>query len=192
MAKDTRYEFCLYLILCCAVIAAWTAGCVRQGENALNEEQASAEKILTEPEYDEEGFVDYVYDGRTGKLWYGRIGDGSAPPALVLHGGPGGNHHNLVAFQALADERPVIFYDQLGCGKSDRPDNTSLGTAKRYFDEVRAVRDGLGLKKYHLIGHSWGTTLAVGFAAKNTEGILSISLHSPILSFPYYINQELD
>ncbi|MBM9519119.1 proline iminopeptidase-family hydrolase [Desulforhopalus vacuolatus] len=154
----------------------------------MNEEQLSVEKLLTEPDYDSEGFVDYIYDGHTYKLWYGRIGSSNAIPALVLHGGPGGNHHNLVAFQALADERPVIFYDQLGCGKSDRPDNSSLWTAERYFDEVKAIRDGLNLKKYHLIGHSWGTTLAVGFAAKNPAGILSISLHSPILSFPYYIN----
>jgi hypothetical protein len=70
----------------------------------LNEEQASAKKILGEPDYNYEGFVDYIYDGHTYKLWYGRIGSGSVPPALVLHGGPGGNHHNLVAFQALADE----------------------------------------------------------------------------------------
>ena len=125
----------------------------------MNETQISVEKVLTEPEFDYESFVDYIYDGHTCKLWYGRIGSGSGAPALVLHGGPGGNHHNLVAFQALADERPVIFYDQLRCGKSDRPDNSSLWTAERYFDEVRAVRDGLGLKKYHLIGHLWGTTL---------------------------------
>ncbi|OEU50647.1 MAG: hypothetical protein BA861_04025 [Desulfobacterales bacterium S3730MH5] len=144
--------------------------------------------MLAEPDYDHEGFVEYIHDGYTYKLWFGRTGSGSGPSALVLHGGPGGNHHNLVAFQALADERPVIFYDQLGCGKSDCPDNPSLWTAERYFDEVRAVLDGLGLKKYHLIGHSWGTTLAVGFASKHPEGILSISLHSPVLSFPYYIN----
>jgi proline-specific peptidase len=110
------------------------------------------------------------------------------PPALVLHGGPGGNHHNLVSFQALADTRPVIFYDQIGCGKSDRPEDPSLWVAERYFDEVKTIHDGLGLKKYHLIGHSWGTALAVGFAAKHHEGILSISLHSPILSFRYYIH----
>jgi proline iminopeptidase len=159
-----------------------------QGEKIMKKEQSTAENLLTEPDYHHEGFVDYVYDGHTYKLWYGRIGSGSTAPALVLHGGPGGNHHNLAVFQGLADERPVIFYDQLWCGKSDRPDDPSLWTAERYFDEVQAVRDGLGLKKYHLIGHSWGTTLAVGFAAKHPDGIFSISLHSPILSFPCYIN----
>jgi len=154
----------------------------------MNKKQAHAENILIEPDYVDEGFVNYTYGDQTYKLWYGIVGSGRGIPALILHGGPGGNHNNLVAFQALADERPVIFYDQLGCGKSDRPDNPSLWNAQRYFDEVRTIRDGLGLKRYHLIGHSWGTTLAVGFAAKHPDGILSISLHSPILSFPYYIN----
>ncbi|MGZ4902523.1 MAG: alpha/beta fold hydrolase [Halobacteriota archaeon] len=59
------------------------------------------------------------------------------------------------------------------------------GLSDRYFDEVDFVRDGVGLKKFHLIGHSWGT-VAVGFAAKHPDDILSFSLHSPILSFPCY------
>ncbi|MDO9464199.1 MAG: alpha/beta fold hydrolase [bacterium] len=134
-------------LVCSALFKTYPA---TKKQEIMNEEQVSVEKILTEPDYDYEGFLNYIYDGHTYKLWYGRIGSGSAPAALVLHGGPGGSHHNLVAFQAF--------------------------------------RDGLGLKKYHLIGHSWGTTLAVGFAAKHPDGILSISLHSPVLSFPYYIN----
>ena len=144
---------------------------------------------LTEPDFDKECFVNYPYKGKTYKLWYGIIGTGNKPPVLILHGGPGGNHYNLVSFQALAIDRPVIFYDQLGCGKSDRPDDSSLWIAERYFNEVMAIRDGLELKKYHLIGHSWGTTLAVGFAAKHADGIMSVSLHSPILSFPRYIEK---
>jgi len=154
----------------------------------MNDKQTMLDTLLSEPDFDDEGFIDYNYGGESYKLWYGRIGSSRKDPALVLHGGPGGNHHNLVAFQALADERPVIFYDQLGCGKSDRPDDKSLWIAERYFDEVRVLRDGLGLKKYHLIGHSWGTTLAVGFNARHPEGVLSVSLHSPVLHFPHYIN----
>jgi len=142
---------------------------------------------FNEPLYSEEGFTPYEHKGVTYKLWYGKVGNGTNPPVLVLHGGPGGNHHNLVAFQALNDERTVIFYDQLGCGNSDRPDDTTLWTAERYFDEVEAVRKGLGLNNYHLVGHSWGTTLASAFAYKHPDGMLSLSLHSPIVSFPYYL-----
>ncbi len=143
---------------------------------------------FNEPEYAEEGYIPYTYEGNnTYKLWYGKVGSGSKPPILVLHGGPGGNHYNLVSFQALASERAVIFYDQLGCGNSDRPDVDILWNAERYFEEAEIVRKGLDLKKFHLVGHSWGTTIAAAIAAKHPEGILSLSLHSPILSFPQYL-----
>ena len=155
----------------------------------MNGKLSFVKDILTEPDFEKEGFVKYTHKGKIYKLWYGKIGAGNKPAVLVLHGGPGGNHYNLVSFQALARDRPVIFYDQLGCGKSDRPNDSSLWRAERYFNEVRAIRDGLGLKEYHLIGHSWGTTLAVGFAARHPDGILSVSLHSPILSFPWYVEK---
>ena len=142
---------------------------------------------FNEPFYSEEGFIPYAYNVSNYKLWYGKVGNGIKPPVLVLHGGPGGNHYNLAAFQALSDERTIIFYDQLGCGNSDRPDDNRLWTAERYFDEVEVIRNGLGLNSYHLVGHSWGTMLATAFAYKYPDGILSLSLNSPIVSFPYYL-----
>jgi len=184
-----RHQRLFDFVALCALMAALTREVIAEGGMIMKEERAVMEKLLTEPDYVVEGFVEYRHRGQTYKLWYGRIGSGSALPALVLHGGPGGNHHNLVAFQGSADERPAIFYDPLGCGKSDRPDDASLWRADRYFAEVRGVRDGLGLREHHLIGHSWGTTVAVGFAAEYSEGILSISLRSPVPSFPYFINK---
>jgi proline iminopeptidase len=142
-----------------------------------------------EPPYRDEGFVPYTCRDKTYALWCGIAGIGDRPPLLVLHGGPGGNHHNLVPLQALAVERAVVFYDQLGCGNSERPNDPSLWTAERYFEEVAAVREGLGLECYHLAGHSWGTTLAAGFAQRHPEGIITLSLHSPILSFPRYVEK---
>lgn len=143
---------------------------------------------LQEPAWEKEGFILYSHKGIEYKLWHGATGKGKKTPALVLHGGPGNNHHNLVAFQALGDKRQIIFYDQLGCGNSERPDDDSLWNAERYFEEARAVRDALELENFHLICHSWGTTLGTGFASKYPEGILSLSLHSPILSFPKYLS----
>ena len=140
-----------------------------------------------DPRYDNEGFIPYKYKGKTYSLWYGKKGKGNRPPALVLHGGPGGSHDNLVTFQALSEDRPVIFYDQLGCGNSQRPDDVSLWYPERFFSEVSSVIDALGLDKYHLIGHSWGTTLATGFSHDHTGTIISLSLHSPILSFSKFL-----
>ena len=147
------------------------------------------ERWFNEPKYSEEGFIPYTCEGVTYKLWFGKVGVGTKPPILILHGGPGGSHHNLVYFQGLKDDRPVIFYDQLGCGNSDRPENHSLWTAERYFEEANVLIKGLKLKNYHLVGHSWGTTIATAIAARHPEGVLSLSLHSPIVSFPYYLQK---
>ena len=66
----------------------------------------------------EEGYLDVP----GGKVWYRAVGDNAeATPLLCLHGGPGFTHYYLEPLEALADRRRVIFYDQLGCGRSDRP-----------------------------------------------------------------------
>ena len=67
------------------------------------------------------------------RTWYQMLGDPSAAgrrlPLLVLHGGPGLPHDYLEDLGVLAETgRPVVFYDQLGCGKSDHPDDTLCGS----------------------------------------------------------------
>src|SRR5262245_51589154 len=96
-----------------------------------------------------------------GRVWYQIVGSGAAIPLLVLHGGPGVPHDYLEPLAALADERPVIFYDQLGCGKSERPDDVSLWRIERFAEEVGQVRQALGLSQVHLLGHSIGTMVAL-------------------------------
>jgi proline iminopeptidase len=56
-----------------------------------------------------------------GRIWYRVVGAREAVPLVTVHGGPGGTHDYLEPLEALADERPVVFYDQLGAGKSDAP-----------------------------------------------------------------------
>ncbi|UOQ99385.1 proline iminopeptidase-family hydrolase [Hymenobacter sp. 5317J-9] len=118
-----------------------------------------------------------------GKVWYQILGaDKPGVPLLVLHGGPGSGSGAFGNFTALADERPVILYDQLGCGKSDRPDNPSLWTLPRYVEEVDAVVRALGYPKLHLLGHSWGTTLATEYVlTKKPPQVVSLIESSPWL-----------
>jgi proline iminopeptidase len=54
----------------------------------------------------------------------------------------------------LANERPVIFYDQLGCSSSDRPTDTSLWTAERFAEELAMVVRALDLTAFHVWGHA--------------------------------------
>jgi proline iminopeptidase len=125
-----------------------------------------------------EGYIDVP----GGKVWYRIIGSGNATPLLLLHGGPGGPCESLLPLEVLADERPVIFYDQLGGGRSDRPSDTNLWHIERFVEEVGCIREALELKEIHLFGHSWGTTLAAEYILTFPDGIKSLILASPCLS----------
>lgn len=91
-----------------------------------------------------------------GRVWYRRIGNGPGTPILALHGGPGGTSCRFEVLAPLARERPVIFYDQLGSGRSDHPSDTSLWNVSRFVAELAAVRKALNLERVHVLGHSWG------------------------------------
>jgi proline iminopeptidase len=118
-----------------------------------------------------------------GRVWVGtEVGDRAGTPVLVLHGGPGSPGYYLSGLADLADERDVIFYDQLGCGRSERPTDQSLWTVERSLAEVEAVRAGLGLEQVHLLGHSWGGFLAVAYAGRHPERVASLVLSSPLIS----------
>jgi len=82
----------------------------------------------------------------------------------------------------------VVFYDQLGCGQSDRPDDPALWTRERFVRELAAVRAALGLDDVVLFGHSWGTILAVdylsGLAGERPAGVRGVILAGPALSIP--------
>ncbi len=122
-----------------------------------------------------------------GRVWWMRMGDGPEPPLLVLHGGPGAGHDGLLPLATLANERPVMFYDQLGCGRSDRPPDPGLYTIQRAIDEVDAVRAALGLKEVDLFGHSWGSILAIELLCQGRgNGVRKLVLSGAIASVPQF------
>lgn len=128
-----------------------------------------------------------------GKVWYKMFGaEKSGIPVLAVHGGPGAPHNYMEPLEALTDERPVVFYDQLGCGNSERPSDKSLWEVDRFVEELQQVRDALGLKKVHLIGQSWGTMLIVEYMLrKKPAGVVSIVLSGPYLSTPRWVEDQL-
>ena len=72
-----------------------------------------------------------------GKVWYRIAGETqTGVPLLTLHGGPGYPHDYLEPLEALAAERPVIFYDQLGCGASERPDDRDHNVLRHLVPSV--------------------------------------------------------
>lgn len=131
-----------------------------------------------------EGYLELKW----GKIYY-RIAGPRQPgiPLLCLHGGPGGTWDYLEPLEELTDKRPVIFYDQLGGGGSDRPADLSLYTVDYFISELEQVVRQLGLERFHLLGQSWGSMLATAFYLKNRpRGLLSLTLAGPFLSAPRF------
>ena len=75
-----------------------------------------------------------------------------------------------------------MFYDQLGCGNSDCPDDEDLWTVERSVAELADLINHLGFDSVDLLGHSWGTMLAVDFYLTHPEAVKSMVLASPALS----------
>ena len=127
-----------------------------------------------------------------GNVWYKMIGSQQPRiPLVILHGGPGAPHDYLEPLSVLADERPVIFYDQLGCGNSDKTDDPGLWTVERFVEELGDVLDALGLKDVHLLGQSWGTTLAVEYLLRTkSDHVRSLILSAPFFSATRWIGDQ--
>ena len=120
-----------------------------------------------------------------GTVWWRRVGDGRKPPLLLLHGGPGAGSAYLEPMAGLADDRAVIFYDQLGCGRSDAPENDSLYSIPRSVAELDAVRHALNLDDIVLFGNSWGTMLAIEYLLdRGTHGVHKLILSGALSSVP--------
>lgn len=118
-----------------------------------------------------------------GRVFARRVdGGGGGVPLVCLHGGPGFPSYYLEPLTALAVVRPVILYDQLGCGRSERPSLDALWTIARFADELDAVLNAYGYPAYHVYGHSWGTMLATRYVSRHGAGrIASITMSSPAL-----------
>jgi L-proline amide hydrolase len=127
------------------------------------------------------------------RVWYRIVGGGGeheTVPLLVLHGGPGCPHDYLENLAALAsDARRVIFYDQLGCGRSDLPDDTSLWTVERFTDEIGIVREALGLERVHLLGQSCGGMLGIEYAIRQPAGLVSLILADSMPSMILWVQE---
>ena len=131
----------------------------------------------------EEGWVDF----RGYRTWYRVVGDWSTGvPLLALHGGPGSTHHYFTPLERLASERPVVLYDQIGCGRSDRPP-TETYSLDLFKDELVAVRAQLGLERIHLLGTSWGGMLALEHVLSGARGIASLILSSTLASIDEWV-----
>jgi L-proline amide hydrolase len=128
------------------------------------------------------------------QTWYRIVGEGEEPgklPLLCLHGGPGACHDYLESLDAMVETgRRVIYYDQLGCGKSVIPEsNPDLWTVELYVEEVDVVRQALGLDRIHLLGQSWGGMLAMEYMLTQPKGVASLTIASSPASMIQWVEE---
>ncbi|MCL4247439.1 MAG: proline iminopeptidase-family hydrolase [Anaerolineae bacterium] len=126
--------------------------------------------------------------------WVRIVGDGEEPgklPLLCLHGGPGATHDYLESLDAMAATgRRVIYYDQLGCGRSEIPESRpDMWTVQLYVEEVDVVRRALGLDRIHLLGQSWGGMLAMEYMLTQPQGVASLTIASSPASMIQWVQE---
>jgi proline iminopeptidase len=126
-------------------------------------------------------------DGGKSSVWTKRVGPATAD-VLTLHGGPGFPHDYLESFEDFLPQNGIGFYyyDQLGVGNSDNPDDVSLWTIDRYREEVEQVRKGLGLDHFILYGHSWGGMLGVEYALAHQDHLKALIISDMTMGIDAY------
>jgi proline iminopeptidase len=123
-------------------------------------------------------------------VWVKRIGNNPDVKLLLLHGGPGATHEYFEACDSFLPNAGIeyYYYDQLGSGRSDAPEDPSLWDLPRFVDEVEQVRQALGLGRENLVllGHSWGGILAIEYALKYQQHLRGLVISNMMSSVPAY------
>lgn len=119
-----------------------------------------------------------------GNIWYKVTGSGKAMPLVLIHGGPGMSSFYFKAFEELGNDRQVVRYDQLGGGKSDRISDTTLFTIGHFVQELDLLRAHLGLEKWNVLGHSWGTIVALEYYRTYPNRVASLTFGSLCFDVP--------
>ncbi len=123
-------------------------------------------------------------------VWTKRIGNNPELKVLLLHGGPGATHEYLEACDSYLPAAGIeyYYYDQLGSGFSDQPDDPLLWELDRFVDEVEQVRSALGLgrENFVLYGQSWGGMLAIEYALAHQERLRGLVISNMMASAPAY------
>lgn len=123
-------------------------------------------------------------------VWTKRVGNNPKIRVLLLNGGPGCTHEYFECFESFFPKEgfEFIYYDQLGCGNSDNPNDTALWDLPRYVEEVEQVRTAFNLNKenFYLLGHSWGGILAMEYALKYQDNLKGLIISNMMSSAPEY------
>ena len=99
------------------------------------------------------------------KLWVVAVGKGE--PLIIIPGGPGSAHLSYRRFDSLAKSNiQLIYFDAFGRGKSDTAKDVKEYSLDRDIEDIEGLRKAMHLNKINLLGHSYGSLVAQGYAVK--------------------------
>lgn len=115
-------------------------------------------------------------------------------PLIVVHGGPGCTHDYLLSLDDLALNRTVVYYDQLGNGRSSHfPDAPpEFWTIGLFLEELDALVSSLGIAQYDLLGQSWGGMLGAEHAVGQPAGLRLLIIADSPASMPLWREAALE
>lgn len=124
------------------------------------------------------------------KVWTKRFGNNPHIKVLLLHGGPAATHQYMEVFESFFPKEGFEFYeyDQLGCGNSDKPTDTSLWVLDRFVGEVEQVRQAIHADStnFYILGNSWGGILGMQYALKYQNNMKGLIVANMMASCPEY------
>jgi len=116
------------------------------------------------------------------KLWVVTVGKGE--PLILIPGGPGGTHPGLRRFDTLARSGiQLIYFDAFGRGKSDTAKDVKEYSLDRDIEDIEGLRKVLNLSKISLLGHSYGSVVAQGYAVKYGQNLSHLIIANGFHSF---------
>lgn len=135
--------------------------------------------------------------GKPCKTWYKLVGslDSSSSPLIALHGGPGAGHEYMTSLNDLHEQHqiPIIYYDQVGCGRSthfqEKTGDESFWTFDLFIQELDNLVDHFGLREkgFYVLGQSWGGMLGAAYASRRPRGLKKLVLCGAPASMPLYM-----
>ena len=108
---------------------------------------------------------------------------GTLPPLACVNGGMLFDHSMLwPALSPLAAKRQIVLYDQRGRGATEEPADPSAATIEDDAADLAALRRALGIRKWDLLGHSWGGGISMLAAARDQVGTRRLVLVDAVSS----------
>jgi proline iminopeptidase len=114
------------------------------------------------------------------RIWTVRVGKGA--PIFIIPGGPGGAHPGMRGFDSLATTNTVVYFDAFGRGKSDTAKDVKEYSLQRDIDDLEGLRKAMGFSKIIVMGHSYGSVVAQGYALQYGQHVSHLILAAPFHS----------